>query len=448
MEQQIRRGRPASRSALPGTPAVNALRLAALVAVIAVPCAYPPVLSHAAAREWTEPMFEKKAIGRPYIAVASADPLQAHTVVGSTRYYQVQKKDTFFDIARYYSLGYNELLEANPGVDPWVPPAGQAIILPTEWVLPNTPLNGVIVNIPEMRLYYFHPGRGTNLVSTYPVGLGRDEWRTPNGSFKISGKTKNPTWVLPESIKREHIKEGKPAPDFIAGGDPENPLGKYRFELTMPMYRIHGTDIPWGVGMQVSHGCVRLYPEEIEHLFPLVPVGTPGAFVYQPIKVGAREGRIYIEVHQDIYEKVPDMQAEAVRLLRNQGWAEYVDMALVGKAVTERNGMAVDITREGVRYRPVDAAMQAAVTEPPAVPEPAPVAPAAKSKSAAPAAQKSTTSPKTSSKGGTTTPAQGRTTTSTTAKTTSKTTARATSKSTAKPAATTKTTKTASAKPR
>lgn len=376
MEQQSRRGRPASSGRRRGTLARRAVSIATLVALGALAGAYSLAAGQAAAREWTEDIFEKKISGRPYVAVASADPLQAHTVIGSTRYYQVQKKDTFFDIARYYSLGYNELLDANPGVDPWVPPAGQAIMLPTEWVLPNAPLNGVIVNIPEMRLYYFHPGRGTNLVSTYPVGLGRDEWRTPNGSFRISGKTRNPTWVLPASIKREHIKEGKPAPDFIAGGDPENPLGKYRFELSMPMYRIHGTNIPWGVGMQVSHGCVRLYPEEIEQLFPLVPVGTAGQFVYQPVKVGAREGRIYIEVHPDIYDKIPDMHAEAMRLLRQQGWAEYVDTNLVEQAVSERNGLAVDVTREGVRYRPVDPATQPASTA--TEPEAPPVAPAAR----------------------------------------------------------------------
>src|SRR5579862_3860361 len=257
----------------------------------------------ALAREWTEQDFvDKQSAGRPYVAVASRDFTQAHSVIGSSRFYQVQKKDTFLDIARYYDLGDNEIEDANPGVDPWIPPAGQVVLLATEWVLPDAPYKGIVVNVPEMRLYYFHPAaQGTVIVNTFPVGLGRDDWRTPSGSFQVVEKTVNPRWVLPESIKAEHRREGKPAPDFIAGGDPDNPLGKYRLRLTLPLYGIHGTDIPWGVGMQVSHGCVRLYPEDIERLFPMVPVHAPGQFVYQPVKVGARDGHIFVEVHKDIY---------------------------------------------------------------------------------------------------------------------------------------------------
>ena len=346
MEQQTRSGRARAHVARLTATTVRALGRFALLALATIPAVSSSLPGRAAAREWTEEDFEKKIMGRPYLVVNSADPMQAHTVIGSTRYYQVQKKDTFLDIARYYSLGYNELFDANPGMDPWVPPVGQAIMLPTEWVLPDAPFTGVVVNIPEMRLYYFHPGRETNLVSTYPVGLGRDEWRTPRGNFKIRGKTKNPMWVLPESIKREHIKDGKPAPDFIAGGDPENPLGKYRFELTMNAYGIHGTDIPWGVGMQVSHGCVRLYPEDIERLFPTVPIGTPGQFVYQPVKVGARGGRVYLEVHKDIYDQVPGMYREAVRQIGQRGWGEVVDRARVERAVLEQSGVPIDITRD------------------------------------------------------------------------------------------------------
>jgi L,D-transpeptidase ErfK/SrfK len=303
--------------------------------------AAPPALG----REWTEEVFEAKpGMGKPYLAVAGGDLDNAHSVIGSVRYYQAQNKDTFLDIARYYGLGYEELLEANPGVDPWIPKPGQVIMLPTEFALPDVPYSGLVVNIPEMRLYYFHRGGAGTMVSTYPVGLGRDEWRTPRGKFKIRGKTKNPTWVLPESIKVEHRKDGRPAPDFIAGGDPENPLGKYRLELTMPSYGIHGTNIPWGVGMQVSHGCVRLYPEEIERLFPQVPVGTPGEFIYQPVKVGAREGRVYVEVHKDIYGYQPAPFREARRLLEKFGWLSRADMAAVEQAVVEQNGVPVDVT--------------------------------------------------------------------------------------------------------
>jgi L,D-transpeptidase ErfK/SrfK len=306
------------------------------------------VASTASAREWTDDMFNQKvSAGRPYVAISSLDPNRAHTLVGSTRFYQVQKNDTFLDIARFYDLGYNEISEANPGVDPWIPKPGQVILLPTAWVLPDAEPKGVVVNIPEMRLYYFRPGaEGTVIVTTFPVGLGRDDWRTPEGKFRIRGKTVNPTWVLPESIKAEHRRDGKPAPDFIAGGAPDNPLGKYRLELTLPLYGIHGTDIPWGVGMQVSHGCIRLYPEDIERLFPMVPVGTPGQFVYQPVKVGVRDGHVFVEVHKDIYNMTPGPYREALRLIDKFGLRSRVDFDRVKRAVLEQSGVPMDVTLE------------------------------------------------------------------------------------------------------
>ncbi len=298
------------------------------------------------AREWTEDVFtDKVSAGQPFVAVAGRELSNVHSVIGSSRFYQVQKKDTFLDIARYYDLGYNEIEEANPGVDPWIPPAGQIVLLPTEWVLPDVAYQGLVVNVPEMRLYYFHPSaQGTVIVNTFPVGLGRDDWRTPSGSFKVVEKTVNPRWVLPESIKAEHRLEGKPAPDFIAGGDPDNPLGKYRLRLTLPLYGIHGTDIPWGVGMQVSHGCVRLYPEDIERLFPMVPLHAAGQFVYQPVKIGARDGRIFVEVHKDIYQQVPGPYREALRLLDKFGWRLSADLARVQRAVVEETGVPMDVT--------------------------------------------------------------------------------------------------------
>ncbi len=303
---------------------------------------------NASARQWSENVFsEKVSAGRAFVAVAGRDPAHAHSVIGSIRYYQVQKGDTFLDIARYYDLGYNEITDANPGIDPWIPPPGQAVILPTEWVLPDAEYRGVVINIPEMRLYYFPAARSeTIIVTTYPVGLGRDDWKTPEGKFKIVEKTVNPTWVLPESIKAEHRRDGRPAPDFIAGGDPDNPLGKYRFRLTLPLYGIHGTDIPWGVGMQVSHGCIRLYPEDIERLFPTVPVGTPGQFVYQPVKVGVRDGRVYVEAHKDIYNMVPGMYREALRLIDKFGWRSRVDIGRVKRTVLEQTGAPIDVTGE------------------------------------------------------------------------------------------------------
>ncbi|GIW41140.1 MAG: hypothetical protein KatS3mg076_1717 [Candidatus Binatia bacterium] len=298
---------------------------------------------------WTEEDFQRKPyLRRPLVAVPSSDLEHERTVVGRRLFRQVRKGDTFLDLARYYGLGFEEMKDANPGVDPWVPPEGQIVLLPTEWVLPDTKWEGIVVNIPEMRLYYFHPRAKQDegvRVSTFPVGLGRTEWKTPRGRFRIRGKTVNPTWVIPESIRRERIQERGWSEVSIPGGSPDNPLGKHRFELTLPMYAIHGTNIPWGVGMQVSHGCIRMYPEDIEHLFPQVKIGTPGEFVYQPVKVGARDGEIYVEVHRDIYQYTPGLYREAMRLLEKRGWAEKIDRRRLARAVEERTGVPMVISR-------------------------------------------------------------------------------------------------------
>ena len=226
------------------------------------------------------------------------------TVIGRMRQYRVRDGDTLLDIARYHDLGYNEIVQANPGVDPWQPPVGAKILVPTEWILPCCKVDGLIVNIPEMRLYFYRRDpehADTILVRTHPVGLGRMDWRTPRGTFKVLGKTVNPRWYIPESIRRERIREFGDTRRSIPGGQLDNPLGKYRLELTIAKYAIHGTNLPWGIGRQVSHGCVQLYPEDINRLFPLVKIGTSVEFTYQSVKVGNRDGGVYVEAHPDIY---------------------------------------------------------------------------------------------------------------------------------------------------
>jgi L,D-transpeptidase ErfK/SrfK len=268
------------------------------------------------------------------------------TVIGEVKTYRIRQGDTLMDLARLYGLGYNEIVEANPGLDPWVPPTGAVVLLPTEWVLPCCSFNGIVVNIPEMRLFYYKRGTepGTTTVYTHPVGLGRDDWRTPTGTFRVTGKTVNPQWNIPESIRKEHIEERGDPRTFIPGGDPDNPLGKYRLELSLPMYRIHGTNIPWGVGMQVSHGCVRLYPEDIERLFPLVPMGTPGEFTYQTVKVGRRNGAVFAEVHEDIYGHNPALFREAMGVLDSRGVAATIDQQLLLDGLSDSGGMPFQIT--------------------------------------------------------------------------------------------------------
>ena len=221
--------------------------------------------------DYSEAAFARKTIPTYKVAVGP-DGRPVDTVIGQTREYRVRQGDTLLDVARLYDLGYNEIVAANPGVDPWIPKVGSTIVLPTAWVLPCCTYDGIVLNIPEMRLFLYRRDPGGLTVVTYPVGLGRDDRRTPRGRFRVTTRTVNPTWVIPESIRREHIKERDDPRRVIAGGAPDNPLGKYRLKLdSAAPYGIHGTDIPWGVGMQVSHGCVRLYPEDIERLYPLVP---------------------------------------------------------------------------------------------------------------------------------------------------------------------------------
>ena len=292
--------------------------------------------------EWDEDTFLRKTYPAYAIPTPTKGGPAAESVVGSVRAYRIRRGDTLMDLARWFSLGYNEITEANPGIDPWVPPVGATILVPTEWVLPCCTYEGIVVNIPEMRLFLYRRAPGdphTTIVNTFPVGLGRDDWRTPNGKFKVRGKTINPQWNIPESIRKEHIAERDDARTFIPGGDPDNPLGKYRIELTLPMYGIHGTNIPWGVGMQVSHGCVRLYPEDIAHLFPLVQPGMPGDFTYQSVKAGIRAGVVYVETHQDIYGYTPALYQEATTALARAGLTDRVDPALLQAALEGHSSM-------------------------------------------------------------------------------------------------------------
>ena len=314
----------------------------------AVACVLALASVHTARADYDESVF----MGKVTPAYSIPTPVKGRateTVIGQVRTYRIRKGDTLLDVARYFSLGWNEIIDANPYIDPWVPPAGSTILLPTEWVLPCCTYEGVVVNIPEMRLFFFHRSKenpGTTMVHTFPVGLGRDDWRTPTGKFKIRGKTLDPQWNIPESIRKEHIAERGDSRTFIAGGDPENPLGRHRIELTLPMYGIHGTNIPWGVGMQVSHGCVRLYPEDIERLFPLVPIGAPGEFAYQSVKVGMRDGVVYLEAHRDIYGQAPAQYREASAAFSRAGLSDRLDESAVLRALEDTTGMPVRVTPE------------------------------------------------------------------------------------------------------
>ena len=287
--------------------------------------------------EWTEAVFTKKP-AKTY-TVRTHDGVPVETVIGEPGSYTIKQGDTLIDIARYYDLGYEEIVEANPGIDPWVPPVGRQIVLPTSWVLPCCTYEGLVLNIPEMRIFYYQPTSGGLIVRTYPAGLGRTDRRTPRGKFKVTTKTVNPRWNIPESIREEHIRERGDARTSIPGGADDNPLGKYRIGLSIPKYSIHGTDIPWGTGMLVSHGCTRLYPEDIERLYPLVAVNAPVEFVYQTVKVGTKRDAVYVEAHRDIYKVGGSAVGDAMTELRKRGYAANVDRKLVKTAVEGSHGM-------------------------------------------------------------------------------------------------------------
>ena len=212
-------------------------------------------------------------------------------------------QDTLYDIARRFSLGSEEIVRVNPGMDPWLPGAGRDVVIPGERVLPPGPRNGIVVNLPEHRLYYYPktpPGQKPKVI-TYPVSIGKMDWHTPLGKTEIISKKERPTWNPPESVRKEHIANGDPLPPIVPAG-PDNPLGLYAMRLNIKPgdYLIHGTNNPIAVGMAVTHGCIRMYPEDIEALFPLVPVGTPVYLINAPLKLAWVNGALVLEAHPPI----------------------------------------------------------------------------------------------------------------------------------------------------
>ncbi|WP_052298149.1 L,D-transpeptidase family protein [Methylophaga thiooxydans] len=220
-------------------------------------------------------------------------------VIGHNMVVYSRSEDTLLDIGRQFDLGYRDITDANPGVDAWLPGEGTRVVVPTRFILPDAPREGIVINIAEMRLYYYPKTAKDSLqqVVTHPIGIGREGWATPLGKTRITNKVKNPTWTPPESIRKEHLENGDPLPKVVPAG-PDNPLGAYKMNLSMPGYLLHGTNKPFGVGLRVSHGCIRLYPEDIEHLFHLTPSNTGVEILYQPHKAGLRNGQLYLEAHR------------------------------------------------------------------------------------------------------------------------------------------------------
>jgi len=306
-----------------------------------------------------------------------AAPLATHTfpfdpqstgVVGELQVTYSRHEDTLPDIARRFNLGFDELVNANPGVDPWLPGEGTRIVLPTQFVLPDAPAEGVVVNLAALRMFYFpKPAKdGRRVVITYPIGIGKVGWATPAGTTRIVSKRKDPYWTPPASVRREHAAEGDPLPARVPPG-PDNPLGNRAMNLGWPSYLIHGTNKPAGVGLRASHGCIRMYPEDVVVLFDMVAVGAKVTVVNQPIVHRWQGDSLYVQSyppHEELLEakarrkgaKTPPVhthldEALAAKMRKSaEPGGAAIDWAVTEQVISDARGVAVPVSRPGITY--------------------------------------------------------------------------------------------------
>jgi L,D-transpeptidase ErfK/SrfK len=285
----------------------------------------------------------------------SIDPLH-DDVVGEVQVTVVGKQDTLPDIARRFNIGYEEIIRANPGVDPWLPGVGREVVVPTQFVLPSAPREGIVINIAAMRIYYFPPPKPgeKQVVYTHPIGIGKVGWSTPEGATKVVSKQKNPVWVPPASVRAEHKENGDILPAVVPAG-PDNPLGRYKFTLGWPSYLIHGTNKPYGVGLRSSHGCIRLYPEDVEKLFGMVGPGTPVRVVNQPFVFGWHQDQLYLQAYGVMEDDKRDWARAQPKLLSKTmtkriqaelaARGETVDWERVAAITKDPRGLALSVSR-------------------------------------------------------------------------------------------------------
>lgn len=301
----------------------------------------------------------------------AAFPIKAETwvlpppdidIFGQIRTTHASSKETLLDIARQYDIGQIEILLANPTVDRWLPKDGAEVILPSRYIIPQGDRKGLLLNLPEMRIYYFPEAQKSEkpVIITHPVGIGRMDWVTPLGTTKIVEKKKDPTWIPPKSLQMDRIANGEqPYPSIVPPG-PTNPLGRHamRLGISSGSYLIHGTIKPFGVGMRVSAGCVRMYPEDIEALFDKVPVGTQVQVLNQPIKLGWLLDSLFIELHPPLEEdeaKYANYEQMVVTAIHNFLTSKSgnrnipadfeIDQQILKQAIREKSGMPVLISR-------------------------------------------------------------------------------------------------------
>lgn len=287
----------------------------------------------------------------PAVVQATADTFALSPgvqVVGETSTVAATQDETLTDIARIHGLGYEEIVWANRKVDIWLPGAGTPVILPKRFILPGDAREGVVVNIAEYRLYHYYQSNGRLMVSTFPISIGRMDWATPIGRWVVTAKQKDPAWYPPESIRQEHLEDGRGFLAKMVPAGPDNPLGRYAMRLSATGYLIHGTNKPVGVGMQVTHGCIRMYPEDIEWLFPQVPVKTPVQIMNQPYKFGWSGADLYLEVHPPLDDDQSTREREMTALteqyvLLTRERPARIDWQAVEDAYRRRDGIPVRV---------------------------------------------------------------------------------------------------------
>lgn len=274
----------------------------------------------------------------------------SNNILGENIIHVTKYEDTLLDLARENGLGFIDIIAANKGIDPWVPGSGTKVFLPTSHILPAPPREGIVINLGEHRLYIFKNSHASPI--TFPIGVGREGWVTPLGRTKILSKKSSPFWFPPKSIRDENPD----LPSAVAPG-PNNPLGSHALYFSFPGYLLHGTNQPWGVGRRVSHGCIRMYPEDIIKVFELVEIDTPVLIINEPIKVGWNNGNLYLEAHPEPEQSdqleamgyiVPSKRNLSDTYFRIRSYAgkeeKRLNWSIIRKTLASRTGIPTIIT--------------------------------------------------------------------------------------------------------
>lgn len=301
------------------------------------------------------PLVAALFLSAPVSALTLNLPPPGDDVVGETYTVKIQNyEDTLTRYAEVYGVGFRELLSANPGVNPWVPGQGREVLIPSQFILPPGERKGIVINLAEMRMFYY-PADGKTVV-TFPIGIGREGWQTPLVSTTVTKIVKDPGWTPPASIRAEHAAMGDPLPSYVPPG-PDNPLGPWALRLAAPGYLIHGSNKELGVGMRVSHGCMRMYNNNVAELAAMVPVGTTVRIINSPVKVGWKGGAMYVEVHEALEEQrsihVPEEGvADAIHIANRISSAPVpIDWVEAKAAAVRRSGLPVKVSSEQIATR-------------------------------------------------------------------------------------------------